>query len=240
MSESESDLRQAMARLTEYFLGDLTLAQTLERVADTVPVVLPQTDYVGITMMVDGRPTTTVFTDPDVREIDRAQYETGEGPCLDAFRDGRPYVVTSMLEPGERWRHFRDVAARHQMLSSLSLPLTTEHGPVGAMNLYSRVVCGYAAHDVELGSRLSRQAAFVLANAQEYWNARTLSDQLQQAMTSRSVIEQAKGIIMAAQRLAADDAMDVLIRQSQHQNIKVRQVAAEIVGHASARRGSVG
>jgi AmiR/NasT family two-component response regulator len=77
------------------------------------------------------------------------------------------------------------------------------------------------------------QAAFLLANAQAYWDARTLSENLEQAMESRATIEQAKGIIMSTTRCNADEAMQLLIRQSQDQNIKLRELAAEIVRNAS-------
>ena len=80
------------------------------------------------------------------------------------------------------------------------------------------------------------QAAFLLANAQAYWDARTLSENLEQAMQSRAAIEQAKGIIMSSMRCTADEAINVLIRQSQDQNIKLRDLAAEIVRNASHRR----
>lgn len=80
------------------------------------------------------------------------------------------------------------------------------------------------------------QAAIVLANAQAYWDARTLSEQMSEAMEHRSTIEQAKGIIMAGGGRNADEAFQVLVRASQRENRKLRDVAAEIVQHAQQRR----
>jgi AmiR/NasT family two-component response regulator len=79
------------------------------------------------------------------------------------------------------------------------------------------------------------QAGFVLANAQAYWDARALSENLQAAMVTRSEIDQAKGIIMASQHLDADAAFQVMVKQSQHENIKVRDVAREIVQRYARR-----
>lgn len=234
MADHKSLLEQVVAELTEYFVGDRTLGDTLHRVAELTMRALPQTTHVGITMMVHGQPGTAIFTHPDTPEIDQAQYQNGTGPCLDAFRDGRPYVIESMFAPGD-WQPFRDSAAEHGVLSSLSLPLITQHGPIGALNLYADTEQAYGPEDLDVGSRFAFQAAFVLANAQAYWDARTLSENLELAMASRATIEQAKGMIMGAQGVSADEAMELLVRQSQHQNVKVRDLAAEIVRSRTQR-----
>ena len=75
----------------------------------------------------------------------------------------------------------------------------------------------------------------MLANAQAYWDARTLSENLEQAMRSRATIEQAKGIIMSHHGLQPDEAFELLTRQSQQQNVKFREIAEELVRN-SARR----
>ncbi len=128
-------------------------------------------------------------------DIDRAQYRTGEGPCVEAFRTGETYVIDSTREPG-RWQELRDSAERHGVLSTLSLPLLTNDGPIGAMNLYSEVEDAYDDDSRRNAVLVATQAAFVLANAQAYWDARTLSENLK-AMQSRATIEQAKAAIMA-------------------------------------------
>src|SRR3954447_3982118 len=129
-------LEDAVASLSQYFVGDQTLEATLHRVAELSMVALPQATHVGITLMVDGRPGTAIFTHPEVVEIDQAQYRTGDGPCLDAFRDGLPYIIDSTLDAG-KWQAFRDSAEQHCVLSSLSLPLIASAGPIGALNMYA-------------------------------------------------------------------------------------------------------
>ena len=234
MLDSENPFQGAVSALTQYFVGNQTLAESLHQVADLMTVALPQTDHVGITMMVNGRLTTSIFTHPEVPEIDQAQYRTGDGPCIDAYRDGTPHIIVSTREPG-RWQAFRDSAERHGVLSTLSLPMITHDGTIGALNLYAESEEAYGRDDETTGLLFASQAAFLLANAQAYWDARTLSENLEQAMQSRASIEQAKGIIMSSMRCTADEAMHVLIRQSQDQNIKVRELAAEIVRNASHR-----
>jgi GAF domain-containing protein len=186
-------------------------------------------------MMVDGKLKTSIFTHPEVPEIDRAQYRTGEGPCVDAYREGVVHVIDSTRERGP-WQAFRDSAARHGVLSTLSLPLITHDGPIGALNLYAETESAYGRADQEIGELFASQAAFLLANAQAYWDARTLSENLEQAMASRATIEQAKGIIMNSMQCGPDEAIRILIQQSQDQNVKLRELAEEIVRNADRRR----
>jgi GAF domain-containing protein len=128
---SAKSFEGAVAALTQYFVGNQTLAQSLHQVAELATRALPQTDHVGITMMVDGKLTTSIFTHPEVPEIDQAQYRTGDGPCIDAYRTGVPYFIDSTREPG-RWQAFRDSADRHGVLSTMSLPMITHDGTIGA------------------------------------------------------------------------------------------------------------
>jgi GAF domain-containing protein len=224
--------KEAVASLTQYFVGDATLKNNLQRVCELTIKAVPVVDHVGITLLVHDKLKTSVFTHPEVPDIDQAQYRTGEGPCVEAFRTGETYTIDSTREPG-RWQEFRDSAERHGVLSTLSLPLLTNDGPIGAMNLYSEVEDAHDDDSRRVAMLFATQAAFVLANAQAYWDARTLSENLEQAMKSRATIEQAKGAIMATMGCDEDTAMQVLIDQSQRQNIKLREIADEIVRNAT-------
>jgi len=235
MADRRPPFEEAVAALTRYFVGNQTLGESLHQVAELTIQALPQTDHVGITMLVDDRLKTSIFTHPEVPEIDRAQYRTGEGPCIDAYRTGAAYIIPSTREPG-RWQAFRDSAASHGVLSTLSLPLLSHEGPIGALNLYAEGEHAYTDDDMHIGQMFAQQAAFLLANAQAYWDARTLSENLEQAMKSRATIEQAKGIIMSTTGCGADEAFEMLTRQSQQQNVKLRELADEIVKNAWRRR----
>jgi GAF domain-containing protein len=235
MADTRPPFEEAVAALTRYFVGNQTLGESLQQVAELTIRALPQTDHVGITMLVDDRLKTSIFTHPEVPEIDRAQYRTGEGPCVDAYRTGKAYTIASTREQG-RWQAFRDSAASHGVLSTLSLPLVSHEGPIGALNLYAEVEYAYTDDDLQIGQMFAQQAAFLLANAQAYWDARTLSENLEQAMKSRATIEQAKGIIMSSTGCSADEAFAMLTRQSQQQNVKLREIADEIVNNAWRRR----
>jgi GAF domain-containing protein len=232
---AESPLAESLAVLSRYFVGASTLEETLGRVADlTVEAVAP-VDFVGLTMPVEGRQRTAVFTDRTSPEVDQAQYDSGEGPCLDALRDATVYWIDSMEGDGP-WLAFRRACLARGIHSTLSLPLVVDHGTVGAMNLYSHTEHGFGVDDRDAAQQFAAQAAIVLANAQVYWDARQLSTRLGEAMKSRATIEQAKGVLMGAQRCGPDEAFELLTRASQRENVKLREIACRIVEGAADRR----
>jgi GAF domain-containing protein len=230
----DSPLTSSLNALSRFFVGDGTLAQTLTRVADlTVEAVAP-VDFVGITMVVEGKKRTAVFTDEKSPEVDQAQYDSGEGPCLAAFEEQRVTRINSVFADGP-WPDFRRAAAEIGIRSTLSLPLIVEKRAVGAMNLYSSAENSFTEDHVETATLFASQAAIVLANAQAYWDARELSSGLSEAMEHRAVIEQAKGMLMAAQRCDEDAAFGLLVRASQRENVKLRDIAQRIVAAAVQR-----
>jgi GAF domain-containing protein len=111
----------------------------------------------------------------------------------------------------------------------LSLPMIVEDDAVGAMNLYSRKDRAFGPADRDDALQFAAQAAIVTANAQAYWDAHDLSTRLGEAMKSRATIEQAKGILMGAQRCGPDDAFDLLRRASQRENVKLRDIAQRMI-----------
>jgi transcriptional regulator with GAF, ATPase, and Fis domain len=230
-----SAVQQAVAALGRFFMGDSTVEKTLHRVAALTVEALPQTRDVGITMMSQGKPTTAIFTDPEVPEIDEAQYRTGSGPCLDAYRYGNVHYVASTRRPGP-WPEYQAMAARHGIFSTLSLPMTAQDTTVGALNMYAAVEDAYSPDDCDLASLFATQGAYLLVNAQTHADCLTLNENMQQALVSRAVIEQAKGIIMGSTHCDEEQAFQVLVDHSQHQNVKLRDVAREIVQMAKRQR----
>jgi GAF domain-containing protein len=204
---------------------DEALDETLQRVSDLALAEVEDCDIAGITLLRDGNPATAVYTDPRTPHIDAAQYETG-GPCLDAFHHSLVYRIED-TETDPRWPAFGAGAAAAGIRSTLSLPLVVGETALGALNLYSRRRAGFT--DDASAMVFAAQAAVVLANSQAYWAAHHLAAQLELALTSRAVIEQAKGIMMARHRCGAEEAFELLRRASNETNRKLRDVAADLI-----------
>jgi GAF domain-containing protein len=235
--EAQSPLQRSLAELSTFLISDQSIADTLKRVSSLAVESVPPALFAGITMMVDDRVSTQAFTDPTCPEIDQAQYDSGHGPCLDAFRQGSVIVVES-LDDDDRWPEFAAAAMAHGVCSTLSLPLLAGGRAVGALNLYAGVDRAFGEPEAETGRLFAAQAAVVLVNAQAYWGARLKSEHLQRALNGRQVIDLAKGIIMSVMGCGPDEAFDVLVKQSQQENRKLRNIAAEIVARAQRRSRS--
>jgi GAF domain-containing protein len=236
VSDGTEALASSLAALAQFIVGQLTIDEALERVAAIAESAIPGAELTGVTLLSDDGPTTTACTHENAAEVDRYQYEFGDGPCLTAYRDRRVVRVDSMGED-KRWSEFSARAWQRGVRSSLSVPLVVDGRGLGALNFYGRDERAFSPTDEETAEVFAAHASFVLANAEAYWKSRRVSEQLEDALASRAVIEQAKGVIIEQSGVSADEAFDVLRRASQRQNRKLRDVAADIVVRAQARRG---
>jgi transcriptional regulator with GAF, ATPase, and Fis domain len=222
---------KALSALARFQVTDATVGETLHRIAELTLDAIPAAAVVGMTMLGDdGQPVTGVYTDKDSPEIDAAQYRESKGPCLDAWRQKRAVRVDRVERDADKYPAFSRACLEHGVLSTLSLPMVNGEVSIGAMNLYARVDDGFGDDDEMLGVDLAGAAASVLANVSAYWTAFDLSHHLNEAMKSRAVIEQAKGMLMArSPALTADGAFDLLRKASQRENVKLREIAQRIV-----------
>jgi transcriptional regulator with GAF, ATPase, and Fis domain len=232
---------RALAALTQTLVTELKLVDALHRVADIAMESIPSASVAGITMLgSSGQPTTAIYTDETSPSIDESQYESGRGPCLDAWHNRRVVRIDDMEAAEATYPEFAASARAHGIHSTLSLPLLTGNAATGALNLYAEERGSFTEADERLGMDLAATAAVVLANASAYWEAFDLSQHLDEAMKSRAMIEQAKGMLMAqSEAMSADDAFDILKRASQRENVKIREIAQRIVNrqplHGNAR-----
>ena len=214
MPDSRDLFDRVLSSLAGFVVGRQPLTTTLTHVAELARDGIAAADYAAVTTLRDGTPETTVATDPMMAEIDRAQYEADSGPCLDAFRSGEVLRMDS-TEDDERWPDFGRAAAAHGVHSTLSLPLIVAGDGIGALNLYSRRPRAFSTADESEGVRFAEPAAVLLANAYLFWQAHDLAQNLETALASRAVIEQAKGILMGQQGVDAEAAFDLLRRASE-------------------------
>lgn len=208
------------------FLGDVAeLAATS---------LLPGPVSCGITARYDDRPLTVASSDAGALLLDESQYDVQEGTCLHAMVTGEVvYVPDAATDP--RWPAYMRTARRCGLRSSLSLPLVAGGASVGALNVYSwDRVDAFTGAARAAAEGFAAQASTVLLLALRHLTSSETTRQLEAALTSRSVIDQAMGVIMAQQGCSADEAFAVLRAHSQHNNRKLRAIAEELV--TSVRR----
>ena len=156
------------------------------------------------------------------------QYRLDEGPCLDAARR-RTEFVADLSEPDDRWPHFSLAVRRDGVQSCLALPLISGEDCVGALNLYGNAPRAFDAFEASLARLAAGRAADAIVAVVKLDGAQRLASQLEQAMASRAVIEQAKGVLMAVRGIDEHAAFDWLRHTSQNRNVKLRVLAEGVV-----------
>jgi GAF domain-containing protein len=183
----------------------------------------------GITVRYDGHLVTVGSSDVRAEALDETQYRSGGGPCLQSLRTGE---VVDSPDAGQeqRWPDYIPAAMEAGMRCSLSLPLTGDSATFGAMNLYGfdRPHLFGDAEQRRLGL-FAAQAAGTLQLATRRVKDTTLLTQMEQALRSRTTIDQALGILMAQQRCTIDEAFALLRREAQNSRRRLRDIAADLI-----------
>jgi len=173
---------------------------------------------------------TIAATDQRFIALDDAQYESGQGPCLDVLDRADPIAVTDAPEAGDRWESFSRAAAQLGVGSTLSIHLPVDSDETAAsLNLYSRRHLELGHDQIEAAIPFAEQLAAAIHGVEANRATAKLARDLAEAIRSRAVIEQAKGIIMADKRIDADAAFEQLVQLSQQANMKLRDVARRFV-----------
>jgi GAF domain-containing protein len=207
----------------------------LRHVCLQVRHALPGVDEASVTLVTGETPHTATETSEVVGDLDGDQYRIGDGPCLEAIRGGK-IVRTSVADAVERWPDFAQGAREAGFGSFLAAPLVADEEFSGAVNCYGRQVDGFAEVEGRLLELYTAAVEAVLRVYHRYLRARETAGHLRMALTSRAVIDQAKGMLMAIRQIDADDAFALLVEQSQRENTKLREVAERFVARVVAGR----
>ncbi len=230
------DVTAALEALKGILEGEDDLELLLRQMCHQVARAVPDVDEASVTLLYRGDAHTAVATADIVVELDRDQYRLGKGPCLEAGETGE-LVRVAVLESAERWPEFSLSARQAGFGSFLAAPLSVNEDLSGAVNCYGTQNDGYAELDARLLELYTTAIEAILRTYARYLDARSTVDQLRTALTSRAVIDQAKGVLMAVRRIDADEAFSLLVAQSQRENVKLRQVAERFIADVTSEAG---
>jgi GAF domain-containing protein len=227
---------EALDRLGGLRLTDHSMRSLLGEIASLAQQSLPGRLEASVTLLTGDDPVTVVYTGPLALDLDESQYGHGHGPCLQAAADGEAVEVRD-TRSDPRWRDFLDVAVERGCGSSLSLPLPLHEGVSGALNIYAREQANFDEQSRQFARRFASYGAVVAGNMLVYESALDRAKNLEAALASRAVIDQAKGILMERFKLTADQAFQALARVSMETNAKVRDIAERFVETGELRGG---
>jgi GAF domain-containing protein len=230
------DLARALAEASARLHSQRSLETTLDTIVETALPMLPGIDHIGISIVhPDGKIETKAATDQFVWEMDSLQYELHEGPCVDTI-EGQVLVAVEDARHAQRWPRYIPQAVQRGLRSQFAVRLFSEEGTLGGLNMYS-----VSRDDIDpsvplVAELFATHATTALGRARK-------EDQLNVALQTRKLIGQAIGMVMERHQIDEDRAFHYLARVSQTSNIKLRDVAQELIEQAndkSHRRGEVG
>jgi GAF domain-containing protein len=218
----------AFVELASMSLADADPQRALEKVVRVARTSVRGARAVSITMLRDGRASTAASGDSVAYDLDQSQYRHNAGPCLDAGSGGEVQHIDDMRAE-TRWPAFAADAAAAGVLSSLSVPLPAQGSVTGALNVYGTTRSAFDDDAIAVATAIASYAAVSLFNVRAFTSALHEAASIKQAMEHRAVIEQSKGILMCRHECTAAEAFELLVRQSQTRNVKLRAVAEEVV-----------
>lgn len=174
---------------------------------------------------------TVAATDQRLIALDDAQYASGEGPCLSVLEPHEPISLEDAGQLEDRWEHFSRTAAHLGVHSTLSMHLPVDEADElqASLNLYSRRRFQLGVGQIRAAIPIAEQLAAAILSVDAYRSTAKLARDMAEAMRNRAVIEQAKGMLMADDRISPDEAFDRLVQLSQNRNMKLRDIAQRLV-----------
>ena len=228
----------AFQRLAELRLKNHSLESALQEVADLAKASVPGASEVSVSLVSKNKAETVVTTGQLAVDLDERQYERGYGPCLDAASTGQVMCIEdARAEP--RWGDYTQTAVEHGALSSVSVPITVQETPAvsAALNIYGTETHAFDQEDLGTVVAFAESAESMLENMYAHHLGQQLVEQLTTALSTRPVIDQAKGILMRDRGCTADEAFALLVSASQRSNRKLRDIAQEVVNSVQTPRG---
>ena len=237
---------RAFVSLADSMVDDYDIIELLTRLVEHC-VELLAADAGGI-MLADalGQLRVVAASSEDARLVELMQLQNDQGPCLDCYHDGAPVSVADLTEAEDRWPLFVAAARRRRVFRAVhAVPLRLRGEAIGALNLWHHDPGSMPTDDLALAQALADVATIAILQERAIRRAEVLNEQLQAALTSRVIIEQAKGVLAQHSQLQMDQAFDVMRRYARAHNQRLADVARDLAERAldpniviSAARGT--
>lgn len=226
------EITSALHTLTETLGRADDVEEVLRAICEQVTMLVPGADLASVTLDRKGDPSTAASTDERATALERSQYEAGDGPCLTAARERTP-LRGEAATSGARWPEFTRTAKETGVASYLAAPLDVDDEVTGALNLFGLTEHGFHSVDMRVLELYTTVASAIVRSTSRYQRSAEVIDQLDRALTTRAVIEQAKGILMATHHITETEAFQLLVDRSQQENTKLHLVAERFVHNVS-------
>ncbi len=224
----EMKLSAAFVKLADTLVADFDVVDLLHWLVEECTQILDT--QAGGLMLVDpaGELQLIASTSEDAELVEILQLAAGEGPCLDCFRTGKAVTVGDLSDTND-WPEFSRGAMSHGFHSVHATPLRLRGTVIGTMNLFSVHVGELRPEDIAVAQALADVATIGILQERTIRSANLISEQLQFALDSRILIEQAKGVLAATAGFTMDAAFNAIRTYARNHNQTLRNVADEVI-----------
>ncbi|WP_236700449.1 GAF and ANTAR domain-containing protein [Allosalinactinospora lopnorensis] len=232
----ERQLVGAFVEMADTLVVDFDVAELLHQLADHC-VELLEAAAAGL-MLADERNTLHIVaaSSERTRLLELFQLQNHQGPCLDCFDSGEPVRVPDLAAAAERWPVFADHAQEQGFASVHALPLRLRSTIIGALNLFGTTPTPMSEADLKVAQGLADVATIGILQERAIRRGSTLTEQLQHALNSRVIIEQAKGVLAGRESIDVDEAFTRIRSYARSNNLRLTDLAHAIAtGQHSAR-----
>ncbi|MRH89265.1 ANTAR domain-containing protein [Nocardia sp. SYP-A9097] len=231
MAGRDGALTAALVRMVDTLVVDYDPVELTQELVDTSVDLLPA-DAAGL-LLADGHGDLQVFasTSEESRLLELLQVESAAGPCLQAYRTGEQVLVEDLEHGTQRWPAFAERAALEGFRGVCALPLRLRNDRIGALNLFTTRAGVLGLDEVRIGQALADFATIGIVHARILADSLVLNDQLNIALNSRVVIEQAKGMLAERAHLDMDTAFGSLRKYARDTNQRLADVSRALVDH---------
>ena len=225
----EARLITAFVKLTDTLIDDYDVVDLLQWLIEECATILDTQDGGVLLVDADGSLQLVASTSEEAQLVEMFQLAAGEGPCLDCFKSGEAVTVGNLEAETDRWPQFAQEALTRGFKSVHATPLRLREQVIGTMNLFSVHVGALNAEDAAVAQALANVATIGILQEHTFQSAHTLTEQLQRALDTRILIEQAKGVVAAKTGMNMGEAFAALRAFAENQNLRLRQVADDVI-----------
>lgn len=225
----ESILAKTFVELADTLVDDFDIVDLLTTLSDRCVEIL-DVDGAGIMLVgSDGALRVTASSSEVMRLVELFELQSEEGPCLDCYRTGEPVVNQVLATVNGRWPNFAPVAVVAGFRAADAVPMRLRDNVIGAVNLFSAEPGALDDSDLIAARALADVATIAILQQRRIFDADTVNGQLNHALTSRIIIEQAKGLIAGRETLDMSDAFDRLRTYARNHNRRLHDIASSVV-----------
>lgn len=231
MSATDRRVREVFIELSDTLVDDFDIIEFLDRLATRCSELLGVSACGIVLADHHGTLNLVAASSEEARLVELTQLQSLEGPCLDAFTSGTPLQYADLWDAGARarWPRFSAAAIEAGYRSVQALPMRLRDNVLGAVNLLSKTSGTLSADTITLGQALADAATIGIVHQRALARQELVSEQLQTALNSRVLIEQAKGFLTHSLSIEVDEAFAVLRRYARANNRRLTAVADDVI-----------